>query len=245
MKKLIYITTPIRGGKQKNAMERMQHLSTLVDEEQYVCKTPYDYVGVVEASNLGRMIQGLLECDALLLDYDWQYSNICRSENAVAQIYHIPVFKVKQDEDTLVPLSDGTEYTVTMTPKQLRVLSDACDNHSRVISGQLEIGVMEYVDDAIAKEYPNADITTRIDIRSQTRMKLNEAKALAWNCGVNTCHGIHYDERADILFDMHQVMRHFLWLQRTEPKPKFTNDAFEATQFGNEPLIRIQRNDKK
>ena len=54
--------------------------------------------------------------------------------------------------------------------------------------------------------------------------------------------GVGYDDTADILFDLHQVLRHQLWLDRPEDKKShITVDADEAMRFGSEPLAIIER----
>ena len=47
---------------------------------------------------------------------------------------------------------------------------------------------------------------------------------------------------SDVLFDLHQVIRHQLWLNRPEDKKSnYTVDASEAMQFAQEPLATIER----
>jgi hypothetical protein len=55
-------------------------------------------------------------------------------------------------------------------------------------------------------------------------------------------YGIRYDDTADILFDIHQCIRHQLWLDRpADKKSNITVDADEAMQVGSEPLAVIKR----
>ena len=53
-------------------------------------------------------------------------------------------------------------------------------------------------------------------------------------------YGVGYDEDADVLYDLHQVIRHQLWLDRPDDKKSIaTVDASEAMRFGSEPLATI------
>ena len=63
-----------------------------------------------------------------------------------------------------------------------------------------------------------------------------------WGLESNALYGINYDQTADILWDIHQVLRHQLWLDKPdEEKSTVTVDANEAMRVGDEPLIRIQK----
>lgn len=63
-----------------------------------------------------------------------------------------------------------------------------------------------------------------------------------WGLGRQTLYGVYYDETADILFDIHCVIRHQLWLDKPdENKSTMTVDASEAMQFGKEPLAKIEK----
>ena len=65
-----------------------------------------------------------------------------------------------------------------------------------------------------------------------------------WGLGDNALYvyGINYDQTADILWDIHQVLRHQLWLDKPdEDKSTITVDASEAMRAGDEPLINIKR----
>ncbi|MBO7730948.1 MAG: hypothetical protein J6S67_00295 [Methanobrevibacter sp.] len=63
-----------------------------------------------------------------------------------------------------------------------------------------------------------------------------------WNLEPRAMYGIHYDDTADILFSIHQVLRHQLWLDKPEDKKlHITVDSDEAMQIGSEPLAIIER----
>ena len=51
-------------------------------------------------------------------------------------------------------------------------------------------------------------------------------------------YGIKYDSVSDTLYDMHQVMRHQLWLD--SDRQFIGVDSSEAMQVSDEPLIKIE-----
>ncbi len=187
---------------------------------------------------MGRDIAGLLECDAVLFDFDWYESKGCRAEHSIAQIYNKSIYTIK--DERMVEDADTRLYSMELTKRQLELLSDACDCHSRNICGQLDVGLGDIIETAIQRTFTTADFETRHNLREQVQMKLYEIKSLVWNLGPGSNMGIHYDGNSDILFDIHQVIRHFLWKLRPEPKESCCLSASPAHQWGKEPLITIK-----
>lgn len=67
-------------------------------------------------------------------------------------------------------------------------------------------------------------------------------KSRFWGLGRNSLYGIRYDDSSDIIWDIYQVIRHQLWLDRPEEnKSHYTVDASEAMQIGDEPLVKIKK----
>ena len=80
------------------------------------------------------------------------------------------------------------------------------------------------------------------NMRDKAELVVNQIKALFWNMEPNAHYGIRYDKTADLLFEMHQVIRHQLWLDKPEDKrQKWTVDASEAMKLTDEPLIKIEQ----
>ena len=80
------------------------------------------------------------------------------------------------------------------------------------------------------------------DMRSEAEYLCKYIKKRFWGLGSNAFYGIHYDQTADILWDINQVLRHQLWLDRPdEDKSTVTVDASEEMRVGDEPLIKIKR----
>ena len=140
------------------------------------------------------------------------------------------------------------KYTIELTEKQARLLSWACDTLPRLMQGQswtlqelLESAWEKRCKEATGKmmdeEFEGGWSAMRKDAENTVR----EIKRRFWNLGWNYENGIHYDDSADILFDIYTVIRHQLWKDKPEDKKYHsTVDAFQAHQFGSEPLIKIE-----
>lgn len=78
-------------------------------------------------------------------------------------------------------------------------------------------------------------------MRERAENVCKDIKADFWGLNWNANYGIHYDNTADIIWDMHCVIRHALWLADENPeKSRFTVDAFPAVCVGDEPLITVK-----
>lgn len=245
MKKKLYISLPISGRDLEAVKQRADLIKKSIISEEYEGVTPFDICpdSTLPYNELmGRDIAGLMECDAVLFDFDWNESKGCRIEMAVAQNCGIPIHKIA--DDRMVEDADQRLFSVRLNKRQLEVLSDACDCHSRNICGQLDVGLELLLRKAIARTYPDATFSRQNAIYDDVKQRLYEIKALVWDLGPGTNQGIRYDDNADILYDIHQVIRHHLWKLRPQPKSDITNDAFPAVIFGKEPAISIKTLDR-
>ena len=140
-------------------------------------------------------------------------------------------------------------YTLHLTKRQVEILSYACDRFSRLICGQ-DWTFKDLFEEAWEKRCKEA--TGKFmdkeweggwqNMRDDAEVMSNEIKRRYWGLERNAMYGVHYDDTADILFDLHQVLRHQLWLDRPEDKKShITVDASEAMQFGTEPLAKIEK----
>lgn len=77
-------------------------------------------------------------------------------------------------------------------------------------------------------------------MREDVEDKLAELKKIGWGLERNAYYGIHYDELADLLFEMHQVMRHQLWLDNPD-RFELSVDGDEPLKLTNEPMIKVSR----
>jgi len=144
-------------------------------------------------------------------------------------------------------------YILELTEKQARTLSYACDRLSRIICGQ-DWTYKEFMEEAWekrAKEATGNYFDNEFEggwdkARRDAEDLAKEMKRLFWGLEYNAMYGVGYDDTSDILYDLHQVIRHQLYLDKPDDqKSPVTVDAYEATRFGSEPLAVIRRKEKK
>lgn len=138
------------------------------------------------------------------------------------------------------------EYTIKLTKHQLQLLSYACDRMSRLIEGQDWV-YQELMEQAWEKRCKEAVGGHGMDkewdggwykMREDAEDISKKIKKRFWGCEPNQMYGIKYDSVSDTLYDMHQVMRHQLWLD--SDRQFIGVDSSEAMQVSDEPLIKIE-----
>lgn len=140
------------------------------------------------------------------------------------------------------------QYTITLSERQLRLLAYACRVTDRLIIGQLDFSLQECCESAYEKLHKD-DKAYEIGsdewnfMRFKVTGTMEVLRKMCWGVQYGQNHGIHYDETADILFDMQKVMEHALWLEQDPAKrSNWTNDAFEHTHpVGDEKNIKINK----
>lgn len=140
------------------------------------------------------------------------------------------------------------KYTIELTEKQARLLSWACDTLPRLIEGQdwSYQQLMEEAWEKRCKEATGKAMDEEWDggwqaMREEAERLCKEIKRKFWGLPANSMYSIHYDDTADILWDIYQVIRHQLWKNNPNPnKSRITVDASPACQVGSEPLIKIK-----
>jgi hypothetical protein len=139
------------------------------------------------------------------------------------------------------------KYTLELTEKQARLLSWVCDTFPRLIEGQ-SWSYQELFESAWEKRCKKATGEMMDDefeggwykMREDAETFCKEIKRRFWNLAPNADYGVNYDDSADIIWSIYQVIRHQLWLDNPDPnKSRMTVDAFPAHQFGSEPLAKI------
>lgn len=141
-------------------------------------------------------------------------------------------------------------YRLELTERQAKLLSYACDQFSRLICGQ-DMAFQDLMEAAWEKRCKEAVGGHGMDkewdggwynMRHDAEEICQNIKKRFWGLGRQSLYGVYYDETADILFDIHCVIRHQLWLDKPdENKSTMTVDASEAMQFGKEPLAKIEK----
>ena len=143
------------------------------------------------------------------------------------------------------------KYILELSEKQARLLSYACDQFSRLIMGQ-DWSLQELLEAAWEKRCKKATGKPMDDewdggwsaMREEAERTCREIKRKFWGLPSNTLNGVHYDDTADILYDIHQVLRFALWKDLPEPKSHMTVDASLAMRFGSEPLAKVELKSK-
>ena len=238
----MYLSLPISGRDINTVKNRVKHLKEIFISDEYELVSPFDICpdsSLPYNELMGRDIAGLMECDAALFDFDWQESKGCRTEMAVAEIYGKRIYRIA--DDRVCEDDSKQRFILELNRRQLEILSDACDNHSRNICGQLDVGLSDILEAGIAREYKTADFEHRHQIRERAMELLREVKVLVWNMGAGASHGVNYDAKADILFDIHQVIRHQLWKMRPEPRPQMSVCSTQGFPFGDEPFVTVTK----
>ena len=142
----------------------------------------------------------------------------------------------------------GEEFTITLSERQLRLLAYACRVTDRLIIGQLDFSLKECCESAFEKLHKD-DKAYGIGrdewnfMQYEVTEAMQKLRKLCWGVQYGQNHGIHYDNTADILFDMQKVMEHALWLEQDPAKrSNWTNDAFEHTHpVGDEKNIKVNK----
>lgn len=139
------------------------------------------------------------------------------------------------------------KFIIELTEKQARLLSWACDTFPRLIEGQ-DWSFQQLMEEAWERRCKEATGKAMDDewqggwhaMREETEQLCKEIKLKYWGLPANAMYGIHYDDSAGILWDIHQCLRFALWQANPDPnKPRYTVDASPATQFGSEPLCNV------
>ena len=143
-------------------------------------------------------------------------------------------------------------YQLELTERQAKLLSYACDRLSRIICGQ-DWTYQEFMEEAWekrCKEATGISMDKEWDggwsaMREDAEEICKKIKKRFWNLDSNAFYGIGYDDTADILYDIHQVLRRQLWEDKPSDKKLFiTVDSDTPIRTGSEPLAQISKNEK-
>lgn len=143
------------------------------------------------------------------------------------------------------------KYIIEVSERQAELLSWALDTFPRLIQGQDHAyqDLLESAWERRCKEATGRMMDDEFEggwqkMREDAETFCKEIKKRFWDLAPNADYGIHYDESADILWDIYQVLRYELWKNTPEPKSHMTVDAFPATRFGSEPLAKVTSKDE-
>lgn len=143
-------------------------------------------------------------------------------------------------------------YTLELTKKQAEILSYACDRMSRIICGQ-DWTYQEFLEEAWERRCEEATGKAMDEewdggwykMRHDAEEICKQMKKRFWGLEADAMYGIRYDDYADILFDMHRVIRHQIWEDEDDEKSYITVDSEDPTSsIGSEPLAVILKKEK-
>lgn len=140
-------------------------------------------------------------------------------------------------------------YNLQLTKRQAELLSYACDQFMRCIQGQPEAfqQLMEDAWEVRCKESTGERMNNEWNggwwnMRHQAERLSRLATKWFWGCRQG--YGIHYDDAADIFFDIHRVLRHQFYKDRGDTSKAFVDSENPTSPIGSEPLAIISRTDK-
>lgn len=133
------------------------------------------------------------------------------------------------------------KYTIELTERQARLLSWACYTLPRLIQGQ-DNSFQDLLESAWEKRCKKATGHMVDDefeggwhkMREDAETFCKEIKRRFWDLAPNANYGIHYDETADIIWDIHRCLHHELW--KDNPNP--------SSSIGTEPLAKVTSKDE-
>lgn len=131
-------------------------------------------------------------------------------------------------------------FTITCNEKQLGLLMNACEDMARLRCGQMYLGPLQ---DLLAEMYETTHGgASFLDIRAELEDDMKELQRKYFNCSPGGHYGIGFDGKADIFWDMYQVLRYAKFLSEPiserERKMWFTCSD-KPMQFGSEPLMKV------
>lgn len=141
-------------------------------------------------------------------------------------------------------------YRLELTERQAKLLSYACDQFPRLIQGQdnayqdlfesaWEKRCKEATGNSMDKEWDGGWMNMRMDAETVA----SHIKKRFWGLDVRTLYGIHYDDTADILWDIHRVLRHQFYKDRGDTSIATVDSEHPTSSIGSEPLAEIRRMD--
>lgn len=128
-------------------------------------------------------------------------------------------------------------YNIKLTKNQLELLNKLCDNYSRLMVGQLDIGLDDILQYSIDRHKLKGEDTT--DIMNDIKEKLRDITNIVWK---DSHLGVGYSKDVNTLIDIHQVIRHKLW-EDNGKLTKHTVDSYPPHHWNRDtPLMDIKSN---
>lgn len=133
------------------------------------------------------------------------------------------------------------KYVLTLDEEQARLVSHACDFLSRIHIGQLRELRWEYMEMHIE----NGTQGKYVEMCNEVDRKIDELNDLAYpSCRYGKYRAVHDSRTADVLYNVHQVLRHKIAHQHN-PEGGIGVDFHEPMRLGAAPLpeCKVIKND--
>lgn len=142
------------------------------------------------------------------------------------------------------------KFIIELNEHQLNTLQYATEALSRIICGQLSNSFQDICEQAWERDHKTPEHPHGIcaegwsEMRVELEQHLNEIRKLCWNQGRGTYYGIHYNDNADELWDMYQVIRKFkfdhIYTDEEREKMRWTVMGDAPLHTSDQPLITIK-----
>ena len=139
-------------------------------------------------------------------------------------------------------------YTLELTERQAKLLSCACDQFPRLIQGQdgAYQDLFEQAWEKRCKEATGDSMHKAWDcgwynMRHEAEKIANEIKKKFWGLDKCALNGIRYDDAADILWDIHRVLRHQFYKDRGDTSLATVDSENPTSSVGSEPLAIVRQ----
>lgn len=144
------------------------------------------------------------------------------------------------------------KYTIECNEKQLRLIAQALEMHSRAICGQIEESFSPPIHDELWKHYDRdegADNSEYYKKRKEVDEHLLAVKRIIWDCGPGASMGVGYDPTADLGYEMYKEILHQFEKEDKEECNRTGREYFwnvhsekPCLKFTNEPTIKVKKN---
>jgi len=143
------------------------------------------------------------------------------------------------------------KYILEMNERQARLLSLVCDTFPRLIEGQ-DHAFQDLFESAWEKRCKEATGKMMDDefeggwqkMREDAETFCKEIKRRFWDLAPNANYGIHYDDNADIIWDVYRCLRHELWKNNPNRSNITVDSENPSFSIGSEPLIKVTSKDE-
>jgi len=129
------------------------------------------------------------------------------------------------------------KYTITLNEDQMRLIAECLEEHSRMMSGQLDHKYIPAIQKAMRKEL---SYDKYIHNRESVDLYLREIKKLIWkDLNVNANYGIGYSEESDLCYDMYKEIKHTFEKEEQEECFK-KNKKYFSNVHSSEPSLHTK-----